>query len=266
MFTKVNVVLFPWSLATVDDVVISPPADRRQRRHDATAEEIKQVARDLMTREGTSSLNLRAIARAMGLAPSALYRYYPSRDAILTALIIEAYDDVGETVERAVAAAPVDRTSTAILAGVHAFRRWAVEHPQEFGLVYGTPVPGYVAPPEESEPAAMRTGAALLTLLARAIGQGLLDPADDATVPAGLHGPLGVIGSKAGPELPVAATALAMQFWAVLLGMLSAEVFGHMPAPLVSHGEEFFDLTVRQTLLAMGVDRDAVAAGVSPPR
>ena len=118
------------------------PLSRRQRLRDATTEEIKQVARDLMAREGTSSLNLRAIARAMGITPSALYRYFPSRDAILTALITDAYDAVGDSVEDAIAAAPVDRTSTAILAGVHAFRRWALDHPQEFSLIYGGPVPG----------------------------------------------------------------------------------------------------------------------------
>jgi len=103
------------------------------------------VARDLMARDGNSSLNLRAVAREMGITPSALYRYYPSRDAILTALIVEAYDQVGEAVEHAIGAAPADRTATRILAGVHAFRRWAVDHPHEFGLIYGTPVPGYRA-------------------------------------------------------------------------------------------------------------------------
>ncbi|MFN8079523.1 MAG: TetR/AcrR family transcriptional regulator [Kineosporiaceae bacterium] len=237
---------------------------RRQRRHEATAEEIKQVARELMTREGTSSLNLRAIARAMGLTPSALYRYFPSRDAILTALIVDAYDQIGETVEKAIAAAPVDPTSTAILAGVHAFRRWALDHPQEFALIYGPAVPGYEPPVYEQTPAAMRTGTALLALLVRAMGQGLLQPPADDSVPVALHAALTEIGDKDGTGLPVAATALAMQFWVIVLGMLSAEVFGHLPRPLLTCCREFFDLTVRQALLAMGVDRDAVAAGVSP--
>src|SRR5664279_568229 len=99
-----------------------PTVSRRQRLHDATTEEIKAVARDLMTREGTASLNLRAIAREMGMTPSALYRYFPSRDAILTALITDAYDAVGEAVEQAIDNAPDDDTSTAMLAGIHTFR------------------------------------------------------------------------------------------------------------------------------------------------
>ncbi len=244
----------------------SAPAEggRRQRRHEATAEEIKQIARDLMAREGTSSLNLRAIARTMGLTPSALYRYFPSRDAILTALIVDAYDQIGETVEEAIAAAPVDPTSTAILAGVHAFRRWALEHPQEFALIYGPVVPGYEPPVYEQTPAAMRTGAALLGLLVRAMEQGLLQPPGDDSVPAALRPALVEVGQKENTDLPVGATALAMQFWVIVLGMLSAEVFGHLPRPLLTVSREFFDLTVRQTLLAMGIDPVAVAAGVSP--
>src|SRR4051794_35102540 len=133
----------------------SATVSRRQRQRDATVEEIKSVARDLMAREGTSSLNVRAVAREMGMTASALYRYFSNRDAILTALIRDAYDAVGEAVENALAQAPRDRSATAVLAGLHAFRRWALDHPQEYGLIYGTPVPGYEAPPEETEEAAM---------------------------------------------------------------------------------------------------------------
>ncbi|MBL8929603.1 MAG: TetR/AcrR family transcriptional regulator [Kineosporiaceae bacterium] len=242
-------------------------SSRRQRRHEATAEEIRQVARELMARDGTSSLNLRAVAREMGMTPSALYRYYASRDAILTALIIEAYDQVGETVEQAIAAAPLDASSTRILAGVHAFRRWAVEHPHEFGLIYGTPVPGYEAPRTESLSAAMRTGAAMFGELVRAVDSGLLVPPDDDTVPAELHPSLRELLLDPRAELPISAVALAVQFWMVLLGALSSEVFGHKPEPLAGGetGRLFFDYTIRQTLIAMGMARNAVEAGVSPP-
>ena len=198
-----------------------PPVSRRQRVHDATAEEIKAVARDLMGREGTSSLNLRAIAREMGMTPSALYRYYPSRDAILTALITDAYDAVGAAVEQAVDDAPVDRTCTGMLAAVHAFRRWALEHPQEYGLIYGTPVPGYDAPAEDTLDSAMRTHAVLLGQLARAVTMGMIRlPAED-TVPEALRGMLAEMAThekKAELQLPVSGWAVAMQFWVVLTG------------------------------------------------
>ncbi len=247
------------------------PLTRRQRLRDATSEEIKTVARDLMAREGTASLNLRAIAREMGMTPSALYRYYPSRDAILTALITDAYDSVGEAVEQAIELAGEDPGCTPILAGVHTFRRWALEHPQEYGLIYGSPVPGYEAPKEETMGPAMRTSLALLELLRRAIDQGILRLPPDALVPDELRPALTELSQEknhrtdAG-ELPVAGWAIAMQFWVVLHGLLSAEVFGHLPPELVARGETFFDFTIRQALVAMGVDPAVLAESVSPAR
>jgi AcrR family transcriptional regulator len=227
-----------------------------------------------MATEGTSSLNLRAVAREMGMTPSALYRYFPSRDAILTALITDAYDAVGEAVERAVeeaqareaeAGEAAQGTVTSMLAAVHTFRRWAVDHPQEFGLIYGSPVPGYEAPEEETVDAAMRTSHVLLTQLERGVAQGLVRLPDDETVPPELREAVLHVAAHKGHDLTVAGAAVAMQFWLVLLGALSAEVFGHVPAALVQQGEAFFDHTMRQALLAIGVERSAVERAVSPP-
>lgn len=244
-----------------------PTVSRRQRLHDATTEEIKAVARDLMTREGTASLNLRAIAREMGMTPSALYRYFPSRDAILTALITDAYDAVGEAVEQSVVDAPADRTATGILAAVHAFRRWALEHPQEYGLIYGTPVPGYEAPVEDTMEAAMRTNAALLGLLAQAVEMGMIRLPTPESIPEPLRDMLTEMAThegKAQLNLPLPGWAVAMQFWVVLYGAINAEVFGHMPPPVLDHAAEFFDHTMRRALAVMGVDQTCIDAGVSP--
>jgi len=240
---------------------------RRQRQRDATAEEIKSVARGLMAREGTSSLNLRAVAREMGMTASALYRYFPSRDAILTALITDAYDAVGDAVEAAVAAAPQDRTATAMLAGVHAFRRWAVDHPQEYGLIYGTPVPGYEAPEDDTLEAAMRTNVVLIGELIRALQNGIITPPPDELMPPAVAAAMACIAEdehKADLGLPPAVWALAMQSWTLLLGAINAEVFGHLPRPLRDAAGSFFDFTIRRMLVAMGVEPQAVDTAVSP--
>jgi AcrR family transcriptional regulator len=244
-----------------------PTLSRRQRLHDATAEEIKTVARGLMTREGTASVNLRAVAREMGMTPSALYRYFPSRDAILTALITDAYDAVGEAVERAVQEAPADRSSTGILAAVHAFRRWALDHPQEYGLIYGTPVPGYEVPAEDTLEAAMRTNAVLLGELARAVAMDMIRLPAPESIPESLRGMLAEMASqpeKAEINLPPAGWAVACQFWVVLYGAINAEVFGHMPPSVPDHAAAFFDHTMRRTLAVIGVDQACIDAGVSP--
>jgi AcrR family transcriptional regulator len=238
---------------------------RRERLHLATVEEVKAVARVLMAREGTSSLNLRAIAREMGMTASALYRYFPSRDAILTALIIDAYDDVGAAVEQAVAQAPVDATATAILAAVHRFRRWALDHPQEYGLTYGTPVPGYEAPEEQTTAPAMRTNFALLGLLARALEQGVVRLPADSEIPEPILAVLRAMAEQTRQvALPLAALAAACQFWIVLYGAISAEVFGHLPRSLAPQAGALFDRTMRAALASMGVDHAAIDAGISP--
>jgi AcrR family transcriptional regulator len=243
------------------------PVNRRQRQHDATVEEIKSVARALMAREGSSSINVRAVAREMGMTASALYRYFPSREAILTALIREAYDAVGETVEQAVAAAPQDSTATAILAGVHAFRRWALDHPQEYGLIYGTPVPGYEAPEEETREPAMRTSFALLRELARGLQLGMITPPrDDLLTPQVRDLMCGMAAEKKQViELPAAVWVVAMQFWVVLYGAINAEIFHQLPEPMHAGAEHFFDHTMRRALAVLGVHQSAVDAALSPP-
>lgn len=242
------------------------PPSRRQRLHDATVSEIKTVARQLMTTEGTSSVSLRAVARQMGITPSALYRYFPSRDAILTALVKDAYDSVGAAVEQAAAQAPDDGTATAILAAVHAFRRWALEHPQEYALIYGTPVPGYQAPVEETLEPAMRTNYVLLGQLTRALDQGLVTLPPE-TIPAPVVELLKQLADddhKADLGLSPAMWAVAIQFWAVLYGAINAEVFGHYPRALLDGTGLFFDHTMRRALAAIGVDRTCIDAAVSP--
>jgi len=222
------------------------------------------VARALMTTEGTSSLNLRAIAREMGMTPSALYRYFPSRDAILTALIADAYDAVGEAVEGAVARTPPDGTATPVLAAVHTFRRWALEHPHEFGLIYGTPVPGYVAPEEETLGPAMRTSDVLLGLFTDDVDRGLIQLPGEETVPAELREVALDIAEHKGHDLSPVGALVAMQFWMVLLGALNAEIFGHLPPPLAARADVLFDHTMRRALIVMGVDAAAVDAATSP--
>jgi AcrR family transcriptional regulator len=247
-------------------LTVSTQPSRRRRLHEATVEEIKAVARSLMTTEGTASVNLRAIAREMGITPSALYRYFPSRDAILTALVKDAYDAVGEAVERAAAGAPDDGTATAMLACVHAFRRWALEHPQEYALIFGTPVPGYQAPREETTAPAMRTTLVLIGQLVRAVEQGKVTLPDPGTMPPEVIDILGRMteDKRAVPDLPPAVWAVARPFWLVLYGAINAEVFGHYLFLPAEDCALFFDHTMRRALAVIGVDQDCIDAGVSP--
>lgn len=223
---------------------------RRERTHLATVDEIKTVSRRLMQEQGNASLTLRAVAREMGITPSALYRYFDSRDALLTALIVESYDEVGDVAERAAASTPADADAvTAFMTVAHAFREWSVEHPHAFGLLFGPPVPGY-EPPPDTLATSLRVARVLLDLLRRCLGSGMrllfdgpLDPALEAALGDGQQ------GEFAGLDAP--ATALALGCWATLLGAISTEVFHHQPPHTALAPRELFALTMERHLHAM---------------
>jgi AcrR family transcriptional regulator len=149
---------------------MSAPSIRSRLRRELTAE-IKAAARRQLAKEG-ANLSLRAVAREMGMVSSAVYRYFPSRDDLLTALIIDSYNELGDAVEQAVKPGRVlDRW----LAFGHAVRDWALSHPAEYALLYGSPVPGYKAPQDTVGPAARPTDL-LLRLLADGARSGELKP------------------------------------------------------------------------------------------
>ena len=135
----------------------APPNASQTARQRARAEltrEIKEAARRQLAETGAPQLSLRAVARELGLVSSALYRYFPSRDDLLTALIIDAYDSLGEAAEAAAAANGTAGPRSGWRAVCHAIRDWARANPHEYALIYGSPVPGYQAPRDTVGPAA----------------------------------------------------------------------------------------------------------------
>ena len=159
------------------------PRTARERARAELTREITEEARRQLAAVGANGLSLRAVARELGMVSSALYRYYPSRDDLLTALIIDAYNAIGEAAETAIADGPgspdasgarAARARARWLAACHAIRAWAIGHPHEYALIYGSPVPGYRAPEATIGPAA-RVPLAFVGVLAAAIAAGELD-------------------------------------------------------------------------------------------
>ena len=134
--------------------ITTAPQGARARVRAELTREIKSVARRQLAESGAAALSLRAVARELNMASSAVYRYFPSRDELLTALIVDAYDAVGAAAE--LDESGVRRTDFAgrWMAAARAVREWAVAHPQEHALIYGSPVPGYRAPLDTIDPAA----------------------------------------------------------------------------------------------------------------
>lgn len=198
---------------------------RRDRLRAETLDEIKTVSLRQLREVGAAQLSLRAVATALGMSPAGLYRYFDSRDALLTALITDAFDRLADTVERARDADPAADVADRLFAALAAYRRWAVEHPQEFGLVYGTPVPGYAAPPDgPTSVATRRVGGMFTPLFVDAWQQGRLRPASEvAPDPA-----LARYAAEIHPDLPPAAAAAVFGAWTRLHGLVIFEAFGHL--------------------------------------
>src|SRR6478735_5550022 len=149
----------------------SAPRTARERARAEITAEILDAARGYLATDGAPALSLRAIARDLGMASSALYRYFKSRDELLTRLIIDAYDALGAAAE--VAEATVDRNDLAgrFAATCTAVRDWSLAHPNEYALIYGSPVPGYAAPADTVRPAS-RVTTLLLRIIVEAAAAG----------------------------------------------------------------------------------------------
>jgi len=199
----------------------------RARVRAEMTEEIKAVARRHLAAEG-ADLSLRAVARDMGMVSSALYRYFPSRDELLTALIVDAYNALGEAAEKADADVH-DRRDYAgrWLAVARAVRGWSLRRPHEYALVYGSPVPGYAAPQDTIVPAT-RVVLVLGGILADASTAGALTPPTGVRLPAALRAELRTIAGAIATGVDERILARGLMAWTELLGSVSLELFGHL--------------------------------------
>ena len=202
---------------------------RRERRHEETRQEIKQIARQQMARQGTAALSLRGIAAEMGMSAPSLYNYYTSRDDLVTDLLVESYTHQAEALEEASASCSAREAISCLLAIVLAYRQWAIEHPTEFALIAGSPIPGYVAPIEQTLPQARRSVKVIADILQRAWDEHLLRPQSDSPGISAdtINGDFMNWCRENGYELPVITRFL--ELYAFLQGVIALEVFGHLP-------------------------------------
>ncbi len=233
----------------------------RDRRRAETVREIKDAALEQLAEVGPGALSLRGVARAVGMTVQSLYHYFPSRDALLTALVADAHHGLADAVQAAAVAtrgrpAPERRNAT-----TSAYRRWALDNRARFLLLYGTPVPGFVVQEDGG------TGEAALRLAAPFV-ETVFDgwtPEEIAAVPP----PPGITDvTDAGIPLPAGALAWLLDLRARMHGMVTLELLGHLH-PLQERSEELFAATLQR--MAADVDAEhararALVEGGAQPR
>lgn len=206
----------------------SVPRTARERARSEITREILAAARRHLATDGAPALSLRAIARDLGMASSAVYRYVASRDELLTRLIIDAYDSLGAAAEAAEIVVARDDLGGRWSAICRAVRGWAIANPNEYALIYGSPVPGYVAPPDTIAPATRVTNL-LIHILVDATVMGRLTPtvAQDQLDPEG-RSALAPVRALIGVELPDGLILRGLMVWSALYGTVSFELFGQL--------------------------------------
>ncbi|MCT1459638.1 TetR/AcrR family transcriptional regulator [Aestuariimicrobium sp. p3-SID1156] len=209
---------------------------REQNRFETRAR-ILASARRQIAEKGAGSLSTREVARDVGMVSSAVFRYFDSRDALLTALILESYGNLADALQ---SAARDSRGAGAWRDLAHCLREWATERPHEFQLLYGTPVPGYQAP-RETIPEAARVAEPFL----RAAAEGGA-PELSSDVAAAMEPLVADL-----PDAPVAGLTAAIAALAQLVGVLTLELSGHFVGVMTS-AEPFYEHVVEQQVRSLG--------------
>jgi AcrR family transcriptional regulator len=192
----------------------------------------------------------------MGMTSSALYRYFPSRDVLLTALIKDGFASLADALEAAEAElADAAEAGERFIPLVRAYRAWALAHPSEYALIFGTPVPGLEVHDPETKVELMRGVNVLFRCMIAAVQRGVIQPPPLQGPGAGrLRAQLREWGIEEAPGLAPAALAGCLFAWTQLHGAISLEVFGHMP-PALLPADDLFEQQMRHTLVALGASR-----------
>jgi AcrR family transcriptional regulator len=238
------------------------PQRKSPARPGIRPETIKAAARRLMAERGTAGLTLRGIARELDVTAPAIYNYFPRLEDLITGLIVDAFTDLAQAMQAAdslaISAGPGDRAFVQCLA----YRRWATEHPLDFQLIYGNPIPGYTAPADITIPLARRPFLGLFACFLEAYQAGDLKiPSAYPDVPTEMRQAIAGWKQLSGIEMPYALLALLLSGWARIHGMVMLELFHHIQ-PLVGDGEHFYRYELEGFLRQLGL-RAASGTGVA---
>jgi AcrR family transcriptional regulator len=201
-------------------------------------EQIKETAWKQIAEFGAPALSLRAIARDLKISAPAIYNYFPDRDALVTALIIDAYTSFGDSQLEARDAIPGSDVQGRLNAIGMAYRDWALSHPQRYQLIFGTPIPGYEAPLMEVLPSAARSLSALVSVVEQLRVSGRLTVTSFPEVKEEYKGGFETWKTYGG-NADVLSLAMAMIIWSRVHGIVSLEIAGNLP-PFGASGNDLY--------------------------
>lgn len=218
------------------------PRPRREERHPDLHTAIKEAAWQQIAVAGAPALSLRAIARQLKITAPSIYSYFPSRDDLVTALIVEAFGSLADAQEASVAGLAGDDSSGRLRALGLAYREWAALHPQRYQLIFGTPIPHYHAPEEITTPAAARSLLPLIKTIQDLSSAGRLRTQELAAMTHQLEGML-IAWQEFSGGYDLEVLYLALVVWSRVHGLVSLEIGSQLPA-FISDPLELFQREV----------------------
>lgn len=210
----------------------------KQKQIPNLQEAIKDTAWKQIAAFGAPALSLRAIARDLKISAPAIYNYFPDRDALVTALIIDAFTSFGDSQLAARDAVPAEDLIGRFRAIGLAYRDWAHTHPQRYQLIFGTPIPGYEYPVEKVFPSSARSIMALFSVVENFRTTGKLTINTYPTVKKEYQAHFDLWRSQIGDLHPVS-HFVAMVIWSRVHGIVSLEIQGNLP-PFGKKGDELY--------------------------
>lgn len=227
---------------------MTPTLSRRERLRQDLISGIKATALRQLAEEGPQAVTLRAIARELGISPAAIYSYFDSLDDLYNELITDGFHALAQHVEDAIAIYHDRGHQDRMLAGVLAYRSWALANPELFRLLYHSPIPGYTAPDDgPTLDAALRVSAAFLVVLVDAwqscpCGDLIPGPPVDATK----------FADRFGLHITPDQLRTAVGCWAEFHGLVCLELGGHICTQWTDP-PALYDAAVRALLLRTGL-------------
>ena len=227
----------------------------RARARARTEAEILRIARDHLVTTGAAGLSLRAIARELGVVSSAVYRYVRSRDELLTLLVVDCYRELGNAVDSAMAEVPVDDHHARFRSLGRAVRGWAIAEPASYALLYGTPVPGYRAPGEQTVEPGTRVIRALISLVESAWQADRLTvgPASPEPTSEALADDLVRIRDEFDLTVPDEVMVRTILVWGALFGSINFELFGQYGPDTITDAAGLFEQQLRVLAGTLGL-------------
>lgn len=229
------------------------PPTKRELAREQTQKEILRVGRDHLGTVGAAALSLRAVARDLGMVSSAIYRYVDSRDELLTRLIDDSYNSLGEAVEHDVASTAAEPPVERWVSAASTVRTWALDHPHDYSLLFGSPVPGYEAPATTAV-SGTRASRALISIVRDAAASRRLRrrKGEQIEISEALRADFEILREEVDLDVPDGVVLDVLIAWSHVFGLVNFELFNQTRGVVTAHAD-LFEAAARRLAATIGL-------------